>query len=491
MKKRLVCLLLASVMAVSVPVTAMADEESDLQTQIDANNAALNSTQNSISDTQNAQDTVKQEISDLDSQLVSVMSDISLLEAQIDAYNSQIEQTSDSLVTATTTRDEQYASMKTRIAYIYETDSGSSWLSYILKADSFADLLNRVAYTQEMTAYDREQLENYKQTVAEITALEAQLEEELAQTTSAKENLETQQASLNTLLEEKKAQSDNYEAEIASLQEQANTLSEELIAQNEQLKAIQEEKKRREEEARKAAEEAARKAAEEAAAAQKAAEAQAAADAKAAAEAQAAAQKAAEEAAAQAAAQKAAEEAAKNNSSSSSSSGSSSNSGSSSSDSSSSGSSSGGGASGSWDTSASRTGDPNVANQQAAVAKANGLTNSMIASLALSKVGCGYVVAQEGPSVFDCAGLVAWTLRQYGINVSRSLPLFSQMGVAVSPSDLQPGDLILYYNGGSIGHVNIYIGNGQAVGASSPGVGVIVYNNIYYKPIATCRRIIY
>ena len=41
-------------------------------------------------------------------------------------------------------------------------------------------------------------------------------------------------------------------------------------------------------------------------------------------------------------------------------------------------------------------------------------------------------------------------------------------------SNLQPGDLLFYDNGSGIGHVSMYIGNGQVVHASNEQTGIIV-----------------
>jgi cell wall-associated NlpC family hydrolase len=87
---------------------------------------------------------------------------------------------------------------------------------------------------------------------------------------------------------------------------------------------------------------------------------------------------------------------------------------------------------------------------------------------AMSQLGVGYRFATAIPGVaFDCSGLTAWAWGQAGV----SLPHQSRSQFAVVPhvsrDQVQPGDLIFYYN--PIGHVAIYIGNGQIVHATRPG----------------------
>lgn len=90
---------------------------------------------------------------------------------------------------------------------------------------------------------------------------------------------------------------------------------------------------------------------------------------------------------------------------------------------------------------------------------------------ALSKVGNRYVAAAAGPSSFDCSGLTMTAWRQAGV----SLPHYSYSQYSKSRkiplSQAKPGDLVFYF-GGSVHHVGMYIGNGKMVHAANPGDGV-------------------
>ena len=91
---------------------------------------------------------------------------------------------------------------------------------------------------------------------------------------------------------------------------------------------------------------------------------------------------------------------------------------------------------------------------------------------ALSKHGDPYVWGAAGPSSFDCSGLVLWAYAKVGI----SLPHFTgdqwNMGVHVGRNQLEPGDLVFFYQ--DIGHVGLYIGNGLMVDAPDFGEDVQV-----------------
>ncbi len=112
----------------------------------------------------------------------------------------------------------------------------------------------------------------------------------------------------------------------------------------------------------------------------------------------------------------------------------------------------------------------------------SGNAPSGVVDVALAQVGKPYVWAASGPDSFDCSGLTSYAYRQMGISIPHSSQsqynLVSSKGHLVySVSALSPGDLVFWGYGGSgssIFHVGMYIGGGQYVHASMPGVGVVV-----------------
>jgi cell wall-associated NlpC family hydrolase len=102
---------------------------------------------------------------------------------------------------------------------------------------------------------------------------------------------------------------------------------------------------------------------------------------------------------------------------------------------------------------------------------------------ALSRVGMPYVWGGAGPTVFDCSGLVQWSMRQAGIVMPRVAVDQAQTGPLIPLSELQPGDLLFYHTDPTapdyISHVAIYIGNGQMLQAPEPGMDVQVVPAIF------------
>lgn len=91
-------------------------------------------------------------------------------------------------------------------------------------------------------------------------------------------------------------------------------------------------------------------------------------------------------------------------------------------------------------------------------------------------LGCPYVYGGSGPDTFDCSGFTMYVYDNFGISLTHSAIAQSQVGTYVAKEDLQPGDLVFfleYETMDEIGHVGIYIGDGNFIHASS-GTGYCV-----------------
>ena len=98
-----------------------------------------------------------------------------------------------------------------------------------------------------------------------------------------------------------------------------------------------------------------------------------------------------------------------------------------------------------------------------------------IADYALQYVGTPYHWGGVDPSTgFDCSGFAYYVYKHFGYTLNRVASEQALNGRHVENTDLQPGDLICFYSGGSyIGHVGIYIGNNMFVHAATSSTGVI------------------
>lgn len=118
-----------------------------------------------------------------------------------------------------------------------------------------------------------------------------------------------------------------------------------------------------------------------------------------------------------------------------------------------------------------------------------------IVNTAMKYLGTPYVWAGTSPSGFDCSGLVYYVYKECGYSTNRTAASLYTNGSYVDKSQLEVGDIICFTNSGYsyIGHVGIYIGDGQFIHASSSNGEVIItelstnyYTNHYYG----ARRIV-
>jgi cell wall-associated NlpC family hydrolase len=97
--------------------------------------------------------------------------------------------------------------------------------------------------------------------------------------------------------------------------------------------------------------------------------------------------------------------------------------------------------------------------------------NAAAAGLSLSPVASPVAEQRVSRVGFDASGLVVYAFAGAGIKMPRSSGEQYKVGQKVLPSQALPGDLIFYGPEGSQS-VALFIGNGQMIEATDPGVTV-------------------
>ena len=109
-----------------------------------------------------------------------------------------------------------------------------------------------------------------------------------------------------------------------------------------------------------------------------------------------------------------------------------------------------------------------------------------IANFAKQFIGNPYVYG--GTSLTngaDCSGFTMSLYANYGYKLPRVATTQGAMGIAISASELLPGDLVIY----PYGHAGIYVGNGLMVHAATPQQGIVMQP--MFDGYRIYRRIIY
>lgn len=101
-------------------------------------------------------------------------------------------------------------------------------------------------------------------------------------------------------------------------------------------------------------------------------------------------------------------------------------------------------------------------------------------------LGRPYVWGANGPSGFDCSGLMQWAYAQAGVSLPRTSQAQRYAGRMVPLSQARPGDLVAYRADAS--HIGMYVGNGQVVHAPHPGAAVR-YDPVGMMPVSSVTRI--
>ena len=105
-----------------------------------------------------------------------------------------------------------------------------------------------------------------------------------------------------------------------------------------------------------------------------------------------------------------------------------------------------------------------------------------ILSFAARFLGTPYSWGGTSPGGFDCSGYTQYVYKNCGISLGRTAEAQFNNGVAVTRSDLRPGDLVFFhtYSSGA-SHVGIYVGNNTMINSSNGGVSYDDMTDGYWR----------
>lgn len=247
-------------------LTAEATTASDIEEEIRRRQQELEEIYGQITDLEEEQDLILEQMEDLNAEIINTMASIALKddeiaakvdeiadkEAEIDEKQNQIVLTAAEYEAAKEREESQRQDMAARTRMLYE-QGNESYINALLGANGLADMLNRMDYIEKIYEYSKLKLDGYIEAKDEIQNLWDLLEEEKAELEldyeqlgidrnnleAQKSELESMKSSLNVMLEEKKRQSDNYEAEINKARQEAAVAKTLLKQEQDRLKQLQ------------------------------------------------------------------------------------------------------------------------------------------------------------------------------------------------------------------------------------------------------------
>lgn len=108
-------------------------------------------------------------------------------------------------------------------------------------------------------------------------------------------------------------------------------------------------------------------------------------------------------------------------------------------------------------------------------------------AFAKSQEGKPYVWGATGPDSYDCSGLTQAAWKAAGISLPRTTWDQVEVGTTVPLSDIQPGDLVFFYD--DISHVGLYLGDGMMIHAPKPGA-YVREESIYYDGTSSIHSVV-
>lgn len=170
---------------------------------------------------------------DLNSYISSIDKNMSSIRSSIQNLEEQITVKEEELTVAKAQEANQYVSMQKRIQYLYETGS-ASYIDVILQSQSFADMLNRAEYVENIAAYDNQMLHGFILQREYIELCKQSLEE-------SKKALDAEKASLESVRKQKVEALAAYEHDISLTAAQIKELEEDLAYQTSIIESLEKE----------------------------------------------------------------------------------------------------------------------------------------------------------------------------------------------------------------------------------------------------------
>lgn len=199
-------------------------ENAEIQKQINAIRSQYNANASEIQDLVNQKNGIDQEIALLHTQIDN-------LNEQIMAYGQLVADSQDSLDTAQEELDELNRHYKERIQAMEEEGEITYW-QVIFKANSFTDLLDRIAMVEEIAASDQRRLAEIQAAADVVSTQQAQMQEERKSLEAATQELAESQEALDARRNESDAilrQLIAKQAEFQALLDESEALQDELM----------------------------------------------------------------------------------------------------------------------------------------------------------------------------------------------------------------------------------------------------------------------
>lgn len=232
-----VVLLSGSIPSVCYAKASTAQQIKDKENEKNALEDEMEENEEELEGLKGTQKSLKSDLQGLNQELTQISERLEELEQQIADKEAEIAVTQEDLQAARDKEAWQYESMQKRIQLSYELGA-STFFEALLKADSFADLLNLADYLASMVAYDNQKLDEIIETREYIESEEARLYQENEELKALKEEALSEQNRVNELIDKVSRNISSYASQIAQAEREAEEYEKALDTLNNDLEAL-------------------------------------------------------------------------------------------------------------------------------------------------------------------------------------------------------------------------------------------------------------
>lgn len=217
---------------------------SQIENEINENQSKYDEIQNKLSELENSKENLAEYVVKLNDSYTYILSVIEDLDTQISSKSEELDGIDEKISATEKQIEEQYDLMSLRIQFLYESNS-TNFIESILSAANFEELINQIAYYNDIVEYDRSELEDLQASMSELNSMKDELSASLEELNSLKAEQNKQKAELEALMAEASTNISNHQAQIDEAESVAAAMVEEMEAKRNSIEELKKEEEKR------------------------------------------------------------------------------------------------------------------------------------------------------------------------------------------------------------------------------------------------------
>lgn len=198
----------------------------------------IDETKDNISSLNDERASLQEYIDALNERLKTASTELAEIEGLIADKEQRLTETQEELQEAKDSQAEQYASMKSRIQFMYECGD-MAYLELFFSSSSFSEFLNKNEYVTKLTEYDRQMLQEYVELQEQIEQEEDDLKDAQTSLTALKTEADEKTQDVTLIVQEAGKNLQKYKDEIDAQEQKMLAYEAEYERQNNSILSLQ------------------------------------------------------------------------------------------------------------------------------------------------------------------------------------------------------------------------------------------------------------